>query len=179
MLEKYEIIVSLPQYKSVTEGFFNNGKFYKKWNYTQEIQPKENVLYYDIASRLVFRYKSGYSLMNDSYVLKVAGISWEYPQTDGDGSEPNDNNVLVREVLPERDKVVVNFSSDTTEADLRIILKIRKMEECSFNYYDIREGKRVTRTSYPVSDAIKAKALIDNEFIVEPFELRFVQTIPI
>lgn len=32
-------------------------------------------------------------------------MSWEYPQTDGDGSGATDENVMIREVLPERDKI--------------------------------------------------------------------------
>ena len=117
--------------------------------------------------------------INDNIILKAAGMSWEYPQTDGEGSGANDENVFYREVLPERDKIVLKFDNDLSEKDIRTILAVRSMVECTVNYYDLREGERIDRIMYPVSDAIVAKALINGEFIVEPFELRFVQMIPV
>lgn len=108
-------------------------------------------------------------------------MSWEYPQTDGDGSGATDENVMIREVLPERDKISLSFQGEgLTEADIRMILTVRHYETCTVNYYDLNTGTRVTRTMYPVSDAIKTKYMTDSgEFIVEPFELRFIQTIPV
>lgn len=107
-------------------------------------------------------------------------MSWEYPQTDGEGSGATDENIMIREVLPERDKISLSFNGEgMTEADIRKVLTVRKMDSCTVNYYDLWSGARVTRTMYPVSDAIKTKALIDGNFIVEPFELRFIQTIPV
>lgn len=117
-------------------------------------------------------------IINNSITLTADGMSWEYPQTDGEGSGATDENMMYREVLPERDKISLYFSPDKTEAEIRQILKVRAMDECDVNFYDLREGKRLTKKMYPVSDTIKAKALVNNEFIVEPFELRFIQTVP-
>lgn len=119
-------------------------------------------------------------LINGSITLKADQMSWEYPQTDGEGSGATDENIMIREVLPERDKISLSFKGEgMTEADIRKVLTVRKMDSCTVNYYDLRSGARVTRTMYPVSDAIKTKALIDGNFIVESFELRFIQTIPV
>ena len=119
-------------------------------------------------------------MINGSIILKADQMSWEYPQTDGEGSGATDENIMIREVLPERDKISLSFNGEgMTEADIRKVLTIRKMDSCTVNYYDLRSGSRVTRTMYPVSDAIKTKALIDGNFIVESFELRFIQTIPV
>ena len=119
-------------------------------------------------------------MINSSIILKADQMSWEYPQTDGEGSGATDENIMIREVLPERDKISLFFNGEgTTEADIRTVLSVRKMDSCTVNYYDLRSGARVTRTMYPVSDAIKTKALIDGNFIVESFELRFIQTIPV
>lgn len=119
-------------------------------------------------------------LINGSITLKADQMSWEYPQTDGEGSGATDENIMIREVLPERDKISLSFNGEgMTEADIRKVLTVRKMDSCTVNYYDLRSGARVTRTMYPVSDAIKTKALIDGNFIVESFELRFIQTIPV
>lgn len=108
-------------------------------------------------------------------------MSWEYPQTDGDGSGATDENVMIREVLPERDKISLTFQGEgLTEVDIRTILTVRGYETCTVNYYDLRSGVRVTRTMYPVSDAIKTSCMLDSgELVVEPFELRFIQTIPV
>ena len=119
-------------------------------------------------------------MINGSIILKADQMSWEYPQTDGEGSGATDENIMIREVLPERDKISLSFCGEgMTEADIRKVLTVRKMESCTVNYYDLRSGTRVTRTMYPVSDAIKTKALIDGNFIVESFELRFIQMIPV
>lgn len=119
-------------------------------------------------------------MINSSIILKADQMSWEYPQTDGEGSGATDENIMIREVLPERDKISLSFKGEgMTEADIRTVLTVRKMDSCTVNYYDLRSGARVTRTMYPVSDAIKTKALIDGNFIVESFELRFIQTIPV
>ena len=112
------------------------------------------------------------------YELEADGMGWEYPQTDGEGSGATDENVMIREVLPERDKITLRFEKGTSESKIRQILKVRKMKECVVEFYDLREGKRLEKMMYPVSDEIKAAYLINDEFVVEPFELRFVQTIP-
>ena len=119
--------------------------------------------------------------VNGTTKLKADHMSWEYPQTDGDGSGATDENVMIREVLPERDKISLSFQGEgLTEADIRTILTVRHYKTCTVNYYDLYTGTRVTRTMYPVSDAIKTKYMTDSgEFIVEPFELRFIQTIPV
>ncbi len=120
-------------------------------------------------------------VIDGDIVLKAdVGLSWEYPQTDGEGSGATDENVMIREVLPERDKLVLKFSGrNLSEADLRKILTVRRKDECTVNFYDIAEGKRMTKKMYPSADAINADLFFDDgEFVVEPFELRFIQMIP-
>lgn len=118
-------------------------------------------------------------LINGSITLVADNISWEYPQTDGEGSGATDENMMIREVLPERDKIALKFETGKSEEEIRTILQVRSLVECTVNYYDLREGKRVTRQMYPVSDAVQVAFLIDNEFVCEPFELRFIQTVPV
>lgn len=117
-------------------------------------------------------------IINGSTVLTPDKMGWEYPQTDGEGSGATDENVMFREVLPERDKITLGFEKGRTEAEIRDILAVRALDECEVEFYDLREGKRLTKTMYPVADAINATLLIDGEFFCEPFELRFIQTIP-
>lgn len=115
---------------------------------------------------------------NNPIELNADGMGWEYPQTDGEGSGATDENVMIREVLPERDKITLTFEKGAKEAEIRKILNVRKMDECEVEFYDLREGKRLTKQMYPVSDAIKAAYLINDDFVVDPFELRFVQMTP-
>jgi hypothetical protein len=116
-------------------------------------------------------------VVNGNITLKAAGMHWEYPQTDGEGSGATDENVMFREVLPERDVLAAEFKY-LTEAEVRAVLQVRAMTDCSVNFYDLRAGGRVTKKMYPVSDRIKAAQLLSGEFVVEPFELRFIQMQP-
>lgn len=117
-------------------------------------------------------------VINSNITLIADGIGWEYPQTDGEGSGATDENVMIREVLPERDKITLRFEKGKTEAEIRQILAVRAMDECEVDFYDLRAGERLTKTMYPVADAINAHMLVNGEFVCEPFELRFIQTKP-
>lgn len=117
-------------------------------------------------------------VVNNNIILVTDGMAWEYPQTDGAGSGATDENFMIREVLPERDKITLRFEKGKTEAEIRQILAVRAMDECAVNFYDLRAGKRLTKKMYPVSDAINAHMLVNGEFVCDSFELRFIQTIP-
>lgn len=117
-------------------------------------------------------------LINGSITLEADGMGWEYPQTDSEGSGATDENLMIREVLPERDKLILTFEKDKTEAEIRKILQVRAMTECTVKFYDLRTGAFLTKTMYPVSDAVTAHALINGEYVIEAFELRFIQTVP-
>lgn len=117
-------------------------------------------------------------VINGNITLVADGMSWEYPQTDGAGSGATDENVMIREVLPERDKITLRFEKGKTEAEIRQILAVRAMDECTVNFYDLRAGERLTKTMYPAADTIKAHMLVNGEFVCDSFDLRFIQTIP-
>lgn len=120
---------------------------------------------------------SKYEIEVDGVTLAVDGIGWEYPQTDSEASGATEENVMIRDVLPERMKLVCEFKN-IDEAKAAQVMRIRAKTECSVNFYDLRAQARVTRRMYPVSDEIKALMLIDGTFYVAPFELRFIQTVP-
>lgn len=118
-----------------------------------------------------------YEIIVNGQTIAVDGMSWEYPQTDSESSGATEENVMIRDVLPERMKLVCNFEI-MDEVKASQLLQIRALTECAVNFYDLRSRSRVTRQMYPVADEIKAHMLIDGTFYVEPFELRFIQTIP-
>ena len=110
--------------------------------------------------------------------ISVDGLSWEYPQTDSESSGATDGNVMIRDVLPERMKIACAFQF-MDEAKAAQILQIRALTECTVDFYDLRSRGRRTLQMYPVADEIKSHMLIDGTFYVEPFELRFIQTVPV
>lgn len=120
---------------------------------------------------------SKYEIVVDGETIACDGLSWEYPQTDSEASGATDENVMIRDVLPERMKLYCQFEY-VDEAKAARLLKIRQKTECSVNFYDLRNRAFITRKMYPVADTIKAKMLADGTFYCEPFELRFIQTIP-
>ena len=114
----------------------------------------------------------------DGQTISVDGLSWEYPQTDSESSGATDANIMIRDVLPERMKIACTFQYMDEEKAAQI-LKIRALTECTVDFYDLRSRGRRSLRMYPVADEIKAHILIDGTFYVEPFEMRFVQTVPV
>lgn len=121
---------------------------------------------------------SKYEIVVDGQTIAVDGMSWEYPQTDSESSGATDANIMIRDVLPERMKLVCKFEY-MDEVKASKVLQIRALTECTVNFYDLRSRARRTLQMYPVSDEVKAYMLIDGTFYVEPFELRFIQTVPV
>lgn len=118
-----------------------------------------------------------FEIIVDGQTIACDGLSWDYPQTDGESSGATDENVMIRDVLPERMKLACTFQY-VDEAKAAQLLRIRALAECNVNFYDLRTRGRVTRKMYPVSDEITAHMLLDGTFYCEPFELRFIQMVP-
>lgn len=112
---------------------------------------------------------------NGKIITFDSDMFWEYPQDDTEESGANQNNDLIREVLPERMKLggTCLYADEST---MRTLLKARAKHSGKLNFYDIRTGTRREISAYPVSDEAKASYIDDNgDFIFERFELRFVQ----
>lgn len=125
------------------------------------------------------KYEAAVSYGSKTVTLKADHIGWEYPQTDGEGSGATDENYMIREILPERDKITLYFAGKMPETEVRKILEVRSLDECSVNFYDLRAGARLTKRMYPVCDEIIAETSDENGVLyVNPFNLRFVQTRP-
>lgn len=121
---------------------------------------------------------SKHEIIVNGQTIAVDGISWEYPQTDSESSGATDANVMIRDVLPERMKIACTFQY-MDEAKAAQVLQIRALTECEVDFYDLRSRGRRKLQMYPVADDIKAHMLINGTFYVEPFELRFIQTVPV
>ena len=118
-----------------------------------------------------------YQVQVDGVTYDFDGIWWDYPQTDSESSGASENNVMYREVLPERMKFGVQVMKPN-ESRCSTLLKMCKKESASVNFYDLREMKRVTRTMYIVSDQVNAELLHDGTFNCDDFEIRFIQMVP-
>ena len=116
-------------------------------------------------------------IINDSITLSADSIYWSYEQTDSEDSGATADNVMYREVLPERMKFGIT-KEHLTEEEAAVWLKVQRYESCSVNFWDLRENGRRTLTMYPASDEITAGYKINGEFYCESFELRFIQMIP-
>lgn len=121
---------------------------------------------------------SKFEIIVNGQTIAVDGLGWEYPQTDSESSGATDANVMIRDVLPERMKITCTFQY-ADEAKAAQLLQIRALTECTVDFYDLRSRGRRTLQMYPVADEIKAHMLLDGTFYTEPFELRFIQTVPV
>lgn len=118
-----------------------------------------------------------YQISVDGTVIDCDKLAFDYPQTDSESSGATDANVMIRDVLPERMKLVCGFER-IDEVKAATLLQIRAKVECSVNFYDLRTRTRVTRKMYPVADEIQVGYMLNGTFYCEPFELRFIQTVP-
>jgi len=109
--------------------------------------------------------------------LKPNRLSYGYPQTDGEGSGATDENVMYREVLPERDTLKLEFPFPD-EATAQKLMQVRGLVSCNVDFFDIRSLSRKTKVMYPVGDDLVTHSFINGALTFETYELRFVQMIP-
>lgn len=62
----------------------------------------------------------------DDVEYAADGIWWEYPQTDGEGTGASDENVMYRDVLPERMKFGIKIISPSEERIATLLTMCKK-----------------------------------------------------
>ena len=117
-----------------------------------------------------------YEIKIDDTTFIVDKISYEYSQLDGDEAGRSDDGTMYRDVIGLTNKVYCNFNDKNKlkGATLSTLLKMVEKKSCSFNFFDVKENKRITKSAYIVSDKIDVN-LINDEFVSEPFQIRFKQ----
>lgn len=117
-----------------------------------------------------------YEIQVDGITYLVDDISYEYSQQDGENAGRSDDGTMTRDVVGLINKVSCDFNnSNVLRGDnLSNILKLIEKTSCTFNYFDPKENKRITKNMYVVADAVKV-FLINDEFIAQPFQIRFIQ----
>ncbi len=118
-----------------------------------------------------------YEIQVDGVTYVVDGISFEYSQQDGDSAGRSEDGTMYRDVIGLITKVSCDFidKDKWRGATLSNLLKLVKKKSCSFNYFDIMEYQRVTKTMYVVTDPVEV-TLIDNEEVLkDDIQIRFIQ----
>ena len=117
-----------------------------------------------------------YEITVDGVKYIVDDISYEYAQLDGESAGRSEDGTMHRDVIGMTNKVSCDFNNKDKwkGATLSNLLKVVKKKSCSFNYFDAMENARVTKNMYVTMDQIKIN-LINDEFIAQPFQMRFIQ----
>ncbi len=118
-----------------------------------------------------------YEIQVDGTTYVVDGISYEYSQLDGDSAGRSEDGTMFRDVIGLTNKVSCDFKDKDKwrGATLSNLIQLVEKTSCSFNYFDLKENKRVTKNMYVVADSIKA-TIINDEFILEDdLQIRFIQ----
>ena len=69
-------------------------------------------------------------------------------------------------------KVYCDFKDFRGEEEISKLLNLLEKTDCQLTYYDLKEKTFLTKSMYVSGDAISIK-FINNEFLAEPFQLRF------
>lgn len=113
----------------------------------------------------------------DGVTFDVDGISYEYAQLDGENAGRSDNGKMTRDVIGLTNKVYCSFNDKSKwyGQNLSNLLQLIKKKQCSLNYFDSKEYKRLTKTMYLVMDKVET-TLIDGEtYLKNDVEVRFIQ----
>lgn len=118
-----------------------------------------------------------YEIQVDGVTFIVDGISFEYSQQDGESAGRSEDGTMYRDVIGIINKVSCDFKDKDKwrGTTLSTLLQLIKKKECSFNYFDPSENKRVTKKMYITMDSLKVN-LLNDEFILEDdIQIRFIQ----
>lgn len=117
-------------------------------------------------------------IIDGERLLKIDLISYEYSQQDSEASGNSEDGTMYRDVIGLKNKLYLQFDDPELRSgdNLDVIMQLLGETNMNVNYYDKRAKARVTKLMYFVCDKLKSQPCrIDGDFIVEPFEARFIQ----
>lgn len=117
-------------------------------------------------------------IINNTIVITVDGLSYEYAQQDSEASGNSEDGTMYRDVIGLKNKIYCQLSDpeNCSGSNLDDILSLLDYSSMNVNYYDKRSKARVTKYMYFVSDNIKLNpSKLNNDYMAEPFEIRFIQ----
>lgn len=108
----------------------------------------------------------------DNDIFDVDDIDWEYSLQESDTSGRSDDGSMHHDVVGMLTKVYCDFKDFRGEEEISKLLNLLEKTDCQLTYYDLKEKTFLTKSMYVSGDAISIK-FINNEFLAEPFQLRF------
>lgn len=117
-------------------------------------------------------------IVDSTKLITIDLISYEYAQQDSEASGNSEDGTMYRDVIGLKNKIYLRFEDPILRSgtNLDTILSLMNESSYSVNYYDKKAKARVTKLMYFTIDTIKSQPCqIDGDFIVEPFEARFIQ----
>ena len=117
-------------------------------------------------------------VVNGNKLIIVDKLSYEYSQQDSEASGNSEDGTMYRDVIGLKNKIYCRFEDPElrTGTNLDNLLYLIGLSSMNVNYYDRRAKARVTKNMYFVVDKIELNPCeIDDDYIAEPFEARFIQ----
>ena len=117
-------------------------------------------------------------VVNGNKLLIVDKLSYEYSQQDSEASGNSEDGTMYRDVIGLKNKIYCKFDDPElrTGTNLDNLLYFIGLSSMNVNYYDRRAKARVTKSMYFVVDKIELNPCeINDDYIAEPFEARFIQ----
>ncbi len=117
-------------------------------------------------------------VINNNKLIVVDKLSFEYSQQDGEGAGRSEDGTMHRDLLGLTNKLYCKLEDPEKRSGTNLdnLLYLIGLSNMSVNYYDRRAKARVTKNMYFVVDKIELNPCeINNDYIAEPFEARFIQ----
>lgn len=117
-------------------------------------------------------------VVNSKILITVDKLSYEYSQQDSEASGNSEDGTMYRDVIGLKNKIYCKFEDPElrTGTNLDNLLELISLSSMNVNYYDRRKKARTTKSMYFVVDKIELNPCeINNDYIAEPFEARFIQ----
>lgn len=113
-----------------------------------------------------------YQVKVNNTTINCDHLSFEYSQLDSESSGRSEDGTMYRDVIGMTNKIYCGFEYKQG-SELSTLLNLVDLESATVTYNDPKDGE-VTRNMYVVCDKIEI-LLIDNVYVAQPFEMRFIQ----
>lgn len=113
-----------------------------------------------------------YQIIVNGTTINADHLGFEYSQLDSESSGRSEDGTMYRDVIGRTNKVYAKFDYKQGN-ELSNLLNLADLTSASVTYIDPKEGQ-VTKNMYVTCDKIDV-LLINDIYIAEPFEMRFIQ----
>lgn len=110
--------------------------------------------------------------INDK-VYTADNIAWEYSMQEGEQAGRTDDGSMWHDVIGMLSKVYYDFMDYKDEDGVSELINLIGESDVNVTYYDLKSKSFVTRSMYITGDKITAK-LINDSFVIEPFQIRLI-----